>query len=96
MLGFIYVRVFNIPGLQRVLSMHQDAIMEGLRIFQDIECARFLHMQALHKVLNMAELTDALINCSGYRRVLNMPDQSFKVLNMPLVVNARARNMTRL
>ena len=70
--------------------------LKGLRIFQDIECARFLHMQALHKVLNMTELTDALINCSGYRRVLNMPDQSFKVLNMPLVVNARARNMTRL
>ena len=35
--------------------MRQDAIMEGLSLFQDSEYARFLRIQALHKILNMAE-----------------------------------------
>ena len=35
--------------------MCQDAIMELSWIFQDSEYARFLSVQALHKVLNMAE-----------------------------------------
>ena len=29
--------------------------MEGYWIFQDSEYVKFLHMQALHKVLNMPE-----------------------------------------
>ena len=37
----------------RVLNMRQDAIMEEFCIFQESEYARFLHMQALHKVLHM-------------------------------------------
>ena len=48
--GFAYFRKYG-----RALNMRRDAIMEGLWIFQDSEYARFLHMQALHKVLNMAE-----------------------------------------
>ena len=39
----------------RVLNMRPDAIMQKFWIFQDSEYARFLYMQALHKVLNMAE-----------------------------------------
>ena len=35
--------------------MCQDTIMEGFWMFQDFEYTRFLHMQALHKVLNMPE-----------------------------------------
>ena len=35
--------------------MRPDAIMQEFWIFQDSEYARFLHMQALHKVLNMTE-----------------------------------------
>ena len=35
--------------------MHEDAIMEEFWTFQDSEHARFLRMQALHKVLNMHE-----------------------------------------
>ena len=38
-----------------ILNMCQDAVMEGFRIFQDFKYAKFLHMQALHKVLNMPE-----------------------------------------
>ena len=33
--------------------MRQDAIMEGFWMFQNSEYARYLHMQALHKVLNI-------------------------------------------
>ena len=39
----------------RVLNMRQDAIMKGFCIFQEFEYARFLHMQAMHKVLNMSK-----------------------------------------
>ena len=39
----------------RILNICQDIIMEGFWIFQDSEYVRFLHMQALHKVLNMPE-----------------------------------------
>ena len=35
--------------------MRRNAITEGLWIFQDSEYAKFLHMQALHKILNMPE-----------------------------------------
>ena len=35
--------------------MRQDAIMEEFWIFQSSEYLRFLHMQGLHKVLNMPE-----------------------------------------
>ena len=35
--------------------MRRDAIMEGFWILQDSEYARFLRMQAVHKVLNMPE-----------------------------------------
>ena len=38
-----------------VLNMLQDALMEGFKIFQDPEYARFLHMQGLQKVLNVPE-----------------------------------------
>ena len=34
--------------------MRGDAIMEGFCIFQNSEYARFLRMEALHEVLNMA------------------------------------------
>ena len=35
--------------------MRRDAIMAGFCIFQEPEYVRFLHMQALYKVLNMPE-----------------------------------------
>ena len=35
--------------------MRWDAIMEEFWIFQDSKYARFLHMQELHKVLNIPE-----------------------------------------
>ena len=37
------------------MVLNMDAVMVGFLIFQDSEYARFLCMQALHKVLNMAE-----------------------------------------
>ena len=35
--------------------MHRNAIIEELLIFQNSEHARFMHMQALYKVLDMPE-----------------------------------------
>ena len=35
--------------------MCRNAIMEGFVIFQDSKYAKFLRMQALHKVLSMPE-----------------------------------------
>ena len=35
--------------------MRRDAIMEELLLFQDFEYARVLHMQELHKILNIPE-----------------------------------------
>ena len=35
--------------------MRQDAIIEDFWIRQDSEYVRFVHMQALHKVLNVPE-----------------------------------------
>ena len=35
--------------------MRRNAIMEGFWIIQNSEYAKILHMQGLHKVLNMAE-----------------------------------------
>ena len=55
MSSFKYVRVLYICKYDRVLNMHWDAIMDEFRVFQDSEYARFLHMQALHKVLNVPE-----------------------------------------
>ena len=57
-------RVLNISEFQifvnfrkydRVLNMRQDPIMEEFCIFQNSKYVRFLHMQALHKLLNMPE-----------------------------------------
>ena len=45
----------NFRRCDRVLNTHRDATMEGFWIFQDSKYVRFLHMQALHKVLNMPE-----------------------------------------
>ena len=45
----------NFRKYGRVLNMRRDAIMEGFWISQDSEYARFLQMQASHKVLNMSE-----------------------------------------
>ena len=57
----------------RVLNMREDTVMELFWILQNFEHARFLHMQTLHKVLNMPEY--GLI--TPYYRVLNMLSQSF-------------------
>ena len=53
--------------------MELDAIMEGFWILQDSEYTRFLHMQALHKALNIAEYGWII----PYGRVLNMPGPRF-------------------
>ena len=57
MSGLKYVRVLfaNVRKDDRVLNMRHDTIMEGFSIFQDSKYARFLRMQALHKVLSMPE-----------------------------------------
>ena len=55
--------------------MCRNIIMEGFWIFQDSKYVKFLHMQALHKVLNVPEY-DWVIT---YGRVLNMPAQRFTV-----------------
>ena len=39
----------------RVLNIRRDTIMKGFRIFWYSEYARFLRMQALHRVLNIPE-----------------------------------------
>ena len=53
--------------------MRRDAIIEGFWIFQGSEYARFLSMQALHKVLHMPEYGWVM----SYGKVLNMPGQRF-------------------
>ena len=53
--------------------MRYDAIMEQFWIFQNSEYARFLHRQAMHKVLNMPEYGWTM----PYSKVLNMPSQRF-------------------
>ena len=53
--------------------MRRDAIIERLWIFQDSEYARFLRMQAFHKLLNMSEYGWIM----PYGRVLNMGGQRF-------------------
>ena len=57
MSGLKYVRVLfaNVRKDGRVLNMRQDTIMVGFSIFQDSKYARFLRMQALHKVLSMPD-----------------------------------------
>ena len=45
----------NFRKYGRAVNMRRNAIMERFWIFQDSEYARVLHMQALHKVLNMPE-----------------------------------------
>ena len=69
--GFTYFRKYD-----KVLNMRWNAIIERFWIFQASTYARFLHMQAPHKVLNMPEYT--WINCSNNARLLNIPGQSFK------------------
>ena len=48
--GFAYFRKCGM-----ILNMRWDAIKEGYGIFHDPEYIKFQHIQALHKVLNMAE-----------------------------------------
>ena len=70
MSGFWIFKIFSLPRVlnfhcytgftcfckyDRVLNMCWDAIMKGFWIFQDSEYARFLHMQVLHKLLNIPE-----------------------------------------
>ena len=50
--SFKYARVLNI---RKFLLMGWDTITEGFWIFQDSKDTRFLHMQALHKVLNITK-----------------------------------------
>ena len=57
-------RVLNISGFSifvnfrkydRILNVFRDVIMEELWMFQELEYVGFLHIPALHKVLNMPE-----------------------------------------
>ena len=59
-----YARVLNFEGYtgftyldrcDRVLNICRGTIMERFSTFQDSVHTSFRHMQALHKVLNMAE-----------------------------------------
>ena len=71
----------NFRKYDRVLNMCRDIIMEGFWIFQDSKYVKFLHMQALHKVLNVPEYRWVIT----YGRLLNMPGQrsTVPVLNQP-------------
>ena len=85
--GFLHARVLNIykfSYVDRVLNMRRDAIMECFWIFLDSEYVRFLHMQGLHKVLNITEygwiitydrilFWICLVNVSQGPPVFNMP-----------------------
>ena len=53
--------------------MRREAIMEEFWIFQDSEYDSFLHIQELHKVLNMPEYGWIV----SYGRVLNISGQFF-------------------
>ena len=55
------------------LNIRRDASMEGFWIFQGSGYARFLCIQALHKVLNMPDYGGIM----PYDRVLNMSGQHF-------------------
>ena len=48
--GFTYFCKYG-----KVLNMRRNALVEGFPIFHDSECASFLYMPGLHKVLNMPE-----------------------------------------
>ena len=71
--GFKYVRVLNIHinvwKYSSVLNILWGAIEEGFWIFHAFKYARFLCMQALHKVLNVPEYSWII----PYDWVLNMP-----------------------
>ena len=62
-----------------------QTIMEEYWIFQVFKYVRFLHMQALHKVLNMPEYSWVMPH--GRSTVLNMPSQHLTVLNKLPVLN---------
>ena len=48
------LRIFvNFRKYDRVLNMCWDVAMKGFWKFQDFEYVMFLHMQVLHKILNM-------------------------------------------
>ena len=72
----------------RVLNIHWDAIWEEFWIFQDSEYIRFLHMQVLHKALNMAELCSmakfsvCLVNRVFLRFCICQSSEYGKVMNM--------------
>ena len=67
--------------------MRQEAITEGFWIFQDSEYGWFLRMQALHKVLIMAEYGSIM----PFGKVLNMPGNVSQGSKY-----AKAQNMARL
>ena len=64
----------NFRKYDRVLNICYDITMKRFRIFQDSKYVRFLHMQALLKVLNMPEYGWMM----PYGRVLNMCGQRFR------------------
>ena len=81
-----YARVQNFRGYtgftlfhkcDTILNMPRGAIMEGFWIFQDSGYGKFLHMQALQKVLNVPEfgwiwLHNDWINCSDYAAAIHL------------------------
>ena len=74
--SFKYVRVLYICKFLQIWQGSEYAsgcIYEKVLIFQDSKYARFLRMQALHKVLNMPEYDWKM----SYGRVLNMLGQCF-------------------
>ena len=86
-----YVRVLN---FHCCTGFTYGRVLEGFWISQDSKYTGFLHMQALHKVLNMPEcgwicLNVVWINCSNYDSV----SQGFKYVSD---CNARAPNIARL
>ena len=76
MLGFKYVRVLNICKFSWIWqgSEYSSGCDYGRALdIPGFEYARFLRMQALHKVLNMPEYGWIM----PHDRVLNMPGQRF-------------------
>ena len=66
-------KIIIVLKYDKVLNICRNIIMEEFWIFQDSEKVRFLHMQELHKVLNMPKYGWNM----PYERVLKMSGHCF-------------------
>ena len=85
--GLKYVRVLDIRKYDKLPNMRRnEAIKEEFWIFQTSKYAGFLHIEALHKVLNMPDygVNNAIWQGSEYVwSAFRMVSDKPPVLNMP-------------